>query len=239
MLNWSHILTSIKELHPTLSPLSVFLTQVVFSSCELGVFDALLDAERPLSAEEISQAIGASLDGTERLLAACTGLQLLNAHRDDRQGQQHHPPSSFALYACLTRVLSPCSDAFTVVSSSTCPTTCVQCFTVTQSRPAPTWPAPALYPSASLSSTVPEPSTSAGTTWRMLSGQYTERGHTPDGRQIVSCHPHGGRHHPQWAATFHCILIVFDAITLFFPSIIVAATDFLSSQADLKVVFFI
>lgn len=92
MLHWSHILTTIKELHPTLSPPSVFLTQVVFSSCELGVFDALLGAGRPLSAEEISQAIGASLDGTERLLAACTGLQLLNAHRDDRQGQQHHPP---------------------------------------------------------------------------------------------------------------------------------------------------
>lgn len=70
--------------------LSVSVSQVVFSSCELGVFDALLGAERPLSAEEISRAIGASLDGTERLLAACTGLQLLNAHQQDRQGQLHH-----------------------------------------------------------------------------------------------------------------------------------------------------
>lgn len=87
------------------------LTQVVFSSCELGVFDALLGAERPLSAEEISQAVGASLDGTERLLAACTGLQLLNTHQDDRQGQLHHlraPPSVvFVLYVCLVHVLTP------------------------------------------------------------------------------------------------------------------------------------
>lgn len=70
--------------------LSLSLTQTVFSSCELGVFDVLLGAERPLSAEEISQAIGASLDGTQRLLAACSGLQLLNTHQDDGRGQHSH-----------------------------------------------------------------------------------------------------------------------------------------------------
>ncbi|KAM8748762.1 acetylserotonin O-methyltransferase [Acanthopagrus latus] len=59
------------------------ISKVVFSSCELGVFDVLLGAERPLSAEEISQAVGASLDGTQRLLAACSGLQLLHTHQDD------------------------------------------------------------------------------------------------------------------------------------------------------------
>lgn len=73
-----------------LHSLSLSVSQVVFSSCELGVFDALLGAERPLSAEEISRAIGASLDGTERLLAACAGLQLLNAHQQDTQGQLHY-----------------------------------------------------------------------------------------------------------------------------------------------------
>ncbi|CAK6970307.1 acetylserotonin O-methyltransferase [Scomber scombrus] len=59
------------------------ISKTVFTSCELGVFDVLLSAGRPLSAEEICQAIGASLDGTERLLAACTGLQLLNTHQDN------------------------------------------------------------------------------------------------------------------------------------------------------------
>ncbi|AWP12947.1 Methyl transferase [Scophthalmus maximus] len=58
------------------------VSKTVFTSCELGVFDVLLAAECPLSAEEISQAVGASLDGTERLLAACTGLQLLNTHQE-------------------------------------------------------------------------------------------------------------------------------------------------------------
>ncbi|XP_041663612.1 acetylserotonin O-methyltransferase [Cheilinus undulatus] len=61
------------------------ISKTVFTSCELGVYDVLLGAERPLSAEEISQAVGASLDGTQRLLAACTGLQLLNAHTDNGQ----------------------------------------------------------------------------------------------------------------------------------------------------------
>ncbi|KAG7241660.1 hypothetical protein INR49_025125 [Caranx melampygus] len=58
------------------------ISKTVFTACELGVFDLLLGAERPLSVEEISQAVGASLDGTQRLLAACTGLQLLNTHKD-------------------------------------------------------------------------------------------------------------------------------------------------------------
>lgn len=59
----------------------------MFTSCELGVFDVLHTAGRPLSAEDVSKAIGASLDGTERLLAACAGLQLLQTHCDDGQGQ--------------------------------------------------------------------------------------------------------------------------------------------------------
>ncbi|XP_075896318.1 acetylserotonin O-methyltransferase [Nelusetta ayraudi] len=61
------------------------ISKVVFSACELGVFDALLSAQRPLSAEEIGRATGASLDGTERLLAACTGLHLLTTQQQDGQ----------------------------------------------------------------------------------------------------------------------------------------------------------
>lgn len=49
----------------------------------------------------------------------------------------------------------------------------VQVSTATRSRPTFTWLVPAPYPCPSPSSTVPEPSTSAGTTWRMLSGQYS------------------------------------------------------------------
>lgn len=59
----------------------------MFAACELGVFDVLLAAERPLSAEEISEAVGASVDGTKRLLATCAVLQLLNTHQENGQGQ--------------------------------------------------------------------------------------------------------------------------------------------------------
>ncbi|XP_054643616.1 acetylserotonin O-methyltransferase isoform X2 [Dunckerocampus dactyliophorus] len=61
------------------------VSKTLFTACELGVFDVLLAAARPLSAEEISQTVGASLDGTERLLAACSGLQLLETHQHNGQ----------------------------------------------------------------------------------------------------------------------------------------------------------
>lgn len=73
------------------------LPQVVFSSCELGVFDLLLGAERPLSAEEISRALGTSVDGTERLLAACSGLQLLNIHQDNGRCRQPHRTRTYTI----------------------------------------------------------------------------------------------------------------------------------------------
>ena len=64
------------------------LVQTLFTACELGVFDLLLGSQCPLSAVEISQTLGASLDGMQRLLAACAGLELLNTHcQDDGQGQ--------------------------------------------------------------------------------------------------------------------------------------------------------
>ncbi|KAM9342241.1 acetylserotonin O-methyltransferase [Pholidichthys leucotaenia] len=66
---------------PLAHPFHLHDRQTVFTSCELGVFDELQKAERPLSAEEISQKVGASVDGTQRLLAACAGLQLLNTRK--------------------------------------------------------------------------------------------------------------------------------------------------------------
>lgn len=104
------------------------LTQVVFSSCELGVFDLLLSAERPLSAEEISQAIGASLDGIQRLLAACTGLKLLNTLQDNGQGQHTHTKcifvhlSHYHTFITLSIAAPPyLCPVFTVFSTSVAP----------------------------------------------------------------------------------------------------------------------
>ncbi|KAK7939620.1 hypothetical protein WMY93_002946 [Mugilogobius chulae] len=61
------------------------ISKTVFTACELGVFDALHEAQRPLTAEELSAALRTSVDGMDRLLAACTGLELLTAHRTNEQ----------------------------------------------------------------------------------------------------------------------------------------------------------
>ncbi|KAM9447385.1 acetylserotonin O-methyltransferase-like [Salvelinus alpinus] len=61
------------------------VSKTLFTACELGVFDLLASSQHPLSLEEVALGIRASQDGTERLLAACTGLDLLNTHTLDGQ----------------------------------------------------------------------------------------------------------------------------------------------------------
>lgn len=66
--------------------MSISFTQTLFVACELGVFDHLHASERPLTAEEVAQELGTNKDGTERLLSACVGLELLIT-RSDEKGQ--------------------------------------------------------------------------------------------------------------------------------------------------------
>uniref|UniRef100_A0AAY4DXI2 Acetylserotonin O-methyltransferase n=1 Tax=Denticeps clupeoides TaxID=299321 RepID=A0AAY4DXI2_9TELE len=61
------------------------VSKTLFAACELGVFECLHDSERPLSAAEVARALGTSEDGTERLLSACAGLELLSAQRGDEE----------------------------------------------------------------------------------------------------------------------------------------------------------
>ncbi|XP_065599961.1 acetylserotonin O-methyltransferase isoform X1 [Cyrtonyx montezumae] len=49
----------------------------MFTACELGVFDLLLESGQPLSLDVIATRLGASIMGMERLLDACVGLKLL------------------------------------------------------------------------------------------------------------------------------------------------------------------
>ncbi|CDQ97793.1 unnamed protein product [Oncorhynchus mykiss] len=65
------------------------VSKTLFTACELGVFDLLASSQHPLSLEEVALGIRASQDGTERLLAACTGLDLLNTHTLEGQGNAH------------------------------------------------------------------------------------------------------------------------------------------------------
>ncbi|NXS07502.1 ASMT methyltransferase, partial [Neodrepanis coruscans] len=51
--------------------------QVMFTACELGVFDLLLESGEPLSSDAIAACLSTSTMGMERLLDACVGLKLL------------------------------------------------------------------------------------------------------------------------------------------------------------------
>ncbi|KAG6928639.1 acetylserotonin O-methyltransferase [Chelydra serpentina] len=53
------------------------VSKVMFTACELGVFDLLLESEQPLSSDAIADRLGTSASGMERLLDACVGLKLL------------------------------------------------------------------------------------------------------------------------------------------------------------------
>ncbi|XP_053701643.1 acetylserotonin O-methyltransferase 2 [Synchiropus splendidus] len=53
------------------------VSKVIFSACELGVFDLLLRAQEPMSAQVIARELGASVDGMERLLDALVGVEIL------------------------------------------------------------------------------------------------------------------------------------------------------------------
>ncbi|XP_067266045.1 acetylserotonin O-methyltransferase [Chanodichthys erythropterus] len=73
--------TTDEELYPgkILEYMEGFLvSKTLFTACELGVFELL--NESWMSASQLAQALNTSEDGTERLLSACVGLELLNAH---------------------------------------------------------------------------------------------------------------------------------------------------------------
>ncbi|KAM9777882.1 acetylserotonin O-methyltransferase 2 [Neosynchiropus ocellatus] len=53
------------------------VSKVIFSACELGVFDLLLKAQEPMTAQRIAGEVGASVDGMERLLDALVGIEIL------------------------------------------------------------------------------------------------------------------------------------------------------------------
>ncbi|XP_015704070.1 acetylserotonin O-methyltransferase [Coturnix japonica] len=53
------------------------VSKVMFTACELGVFDLLLESGQPLSLDVIAACLGTSIMGMERLLDACVGLKLL------------------------------------------------------------------------------------------------------------------------------------------------------------------
>lgn len=57
-------------------------SQALFTACEVGIFDALNEADRPLSAAVLSQKLSINHDATCRLLDALCGMELLERNED-------------------------------------------------------------------------------------------------------------------------------------------------------------
>ncbi|XP_072788051.1 acetylserotonin O-methyltransferase isoform X4 [Taeniopygia guttata] len=53
------------------------ISKVMFTACELGVFDLLQESGKPLPSDAIAAGLSASTMGMKRLLDACVGLKLL------------------------------------------------------------------------------------------------------------------------------------------------------------------
>ncbi|XP_061652016.1 acetylserotonin O-methyltransferase 2 isoform X3 [Phyllopteryx taeniolatus] len=62
------------------------VSKVIFSACELGVFDLLTTSPCALSAQQVAQALHASVDGTERLLDALVGIEILHVETQAEDG---------------------------------------------------------------------------------------------------------------------------------------------------------
>uniref|UniRef100_A0A3Q3D1P0 Acetylserotonin O-methyltransferase n=1 Tax=Hippocampus comes TaxID=109280 RepID=A0A3Q3D1P0_HIPCM len=62
------------------------VSKVIFSACELGVFDLLATSPCALSAQQVAQALRASVDGTERLLDALVGIEILHVETQPQDG---------------------------------------------------------------------------------------------------------------------------------------------------------
>nr|XP_040056274.1 acetylserotonin O-methyltransferase 2 [Gasterosteus aculeatus aculeatus] len=59
------------------------VSKVIFSACELGVFDLLLRSPEPMSAQHVARELSTSVDGTERLLDALVGMEILEVETSD------------------------------------------------------------------------------------------------------------------------------------------------------------
>ncbi|KAM7376372.1 hypothetical protein PAMP_006113 [Pampus punctatissimus] len=64
------------------------VSKVIFSACELGVFDLLLKSQEPLSAQHVARELGTSVDGIERLLDALVGIEILEVETTDGTGEE-------------------------------------------------------------------------------------------------------------------------------------------------------
>lgn len=73
---------------------------MIFSACEQGVFDLLLQSQKSLSAAEVARELGTSKDGMERLLDALVGIEVLVVELMQGTGA-FTPGESNTLHKCV------------------------------------------------------------------------------------------------------------------------------------------
>ncbi|KAI2654376.1 Acetylserotonin O-methyltransferase [Labeo rohita] len=54
------------------------ISKAIFSACELGVFDLLLQSQKSMSAAEVAQKLGTNEDGIERLLDVLVAIEIVD-----------------------------------------------------------------------------------------------------------------------------------------------------------------
>ncbi|ROL41542.1 Acetylserotonin O-methyltransferase, partial [Anabarilius grahami] len=63
------------------------ISKAIFSACELGVFDLLLQSQKPLSAAEVAQKLSTNEDGIERLLDVLVAIEIVDVEVVQRTGK--------------------------------------------------------------------------------------------------------------------------------------------------------
>ncbi|TRY99111.1 hypothetical protein DNTS_021541 [Danionella cerebrum] len=77
------------------------ISKAIFSACELGVFDLLLQCQEPLSVTEVAKKLGTSEDGIERLLDVLVAIEIVDV--EVVQGTAHYSSTDVAnLYLAKT-----------------------------------------------------------------------------------------------------------------------------------------
>lgn len=94
-----------KNLKRQIRYICVFVPQVIFSACELGVFDLLLKSQEPLSAQHVARELETSEDGMERLLDALVGIEILEVENTKGTGEEEAGATISSVTLYLSRPL--------------------------------------------------------------------------------------------------------------------------------------
>ncbi|XP_053164682.1 acetylserotonin O-methyltransferase-like isoform X2 [Hemicordylus capensis] len=95
------------------------ISKVMFTACELGIFDLLTESGELLASKVIAERLGSSSDGMERMLDTCVSLRLLRMERKNNEAlygntdlsslylAKSSPKSQYPMMKWLSEVIFP------------------------------------------------------------------------------------------------------------------------------------